>query len=160
MASKQPPMASEVQHKLVFKLSDLNYPAAMLFWTVDATISRSLWHCLWPIDLRARTSPQVKMDRLLCSNWTKVLEVVSEHMISAFWSLSTHFKWAVWPGARTYDRGRNVLLRLGAILKWCLGGGGRGLPKCRRSKGGCVILVLRICSECRQERGSKIPKIV
>ena len=39
---------------------------------------------------------------------------------------------------------------------------GRGLTKCRRSKGGCVDLVLWILPKCRQGggRGSKIPKIV
>ena len=40
-------------------------------------------------------------------------------------------------------------------------GGGRGYPKSRCSKGGCVNLVLGIGPKCRQGgRGSKIPKIL
>ena len=61
LASKQPPMTLEVIFNLGIELSDLNYPASMLFLPLNVFISRSFYEWLSSLDLRGRTSPQVKM---------------------------------------------------------------------------------------------------
>ena len=61
MASKQPPMTLEVISNIEIKLSDLNYTASMLSLPLNASFSRSSYERFSSLDLRARTSPQVKI---------------------------------------------------------------------------------------------------
>ena len=60
MSFKQPPMILEVIFNLGIELSDLNYPASMPFLPLKASLSRLFYERLSSLDLRARTSPQVK----------------------------------------------------------------------------------------------------
>ena len=61
LASKRPPMTLEVILNLEIEHSDLYYPASMLSMPLIASISRSSYEILSSLDLRARTSPQVKI---------------------------------------------------------------------------------------------------
>ena len=79
-------MASEVKYELIIELSDLNYITQMLLWPPNATISRSLHERLWSIDLRARTSPQVKINKGAMAPEPSALRFLYEIPLILTWS--------------------------------------------------------------------------